>query len=162
MRRLAAADRRAGRDESLSARALLSVDAKADRRRALLETSIKDPAAGGLIDDFYTYFSITEDDRECLERFLHSSNVENRREALLALIWDTTFTGYALDALLLHVIGVAEKSDAMFTGVSALSLLRQRGDIQAATILDSLEKNDKWRRTFMEIHIRGADGNYHD
>ena len=58
----------------------------------------------------------------------------------------------------LHVIGVAEKSDAMFTGVSALSLLRQRGDIQAATILDSLEKNDKWRRTFMEIHIKEAQG----
>ncbi|MGC1381287.1 MAG: hypothetical protein WA814_09750, partial [Candidatus Baltobacteraceae bacterium] len=99
---------------------------------------------------------------ECLERFLQSSNVENRRESLLALIWDTTFIGYAIDALLVHIMGVCEQSDAMFTGAAALLLLRERGDKQADTILSSLERNDKWRRTFMEVHIKGGDGKYHD
>ena|GEM_PF-7010943 len=138
------------------------MDLKAAKRRELAEISIDDPAAGGLIDDFYTNFNRTQDDRVCLERFLQSSNVENRREALLALIWDTTFTGCAIDALLVHVIGVSEDSDAMFTGVAALVLLRKRGDKQADSILSSLEKNDEWRREYMEIHIRGADGKYHD
>ncbi len=127
-----------------------------------METSINDPAAAGLIDNFYTDFNRTEEDRACLERFLQSSNLENRREALLALIWDTAFTGYAIDALLVHIIGVSEHSEAMFTGVGALALLRERGDTQAKSILCSLERNDKWRREYMEIHIKGADGKYHD
>jgi hypothetical protein len=29
-------------------------------------------------------------------------------------------------------------------------------------MLESLSKSDKWRREFMEVHIRGADGEYHD
>ena len=138
------------------------MDVKTQRRRTLLETSIDEPAAAGLIDDFYTDFSITEDDRECLERFLQSSNVENRREALLALVCDTPFIGYAVDALLVHIMGICEHSEAMFTGASALLLLQQRGEKEATAILSSLEKHDKWRRKFMEVHIRGADGKYRD
>jgi hypothetical protein len=61
-----------------------------------------------------------------------------------------------------HIIGVSERSDAMFTGASALALLRERGDKEADSILGSLEKNDKWRREYEEIHIRGTDGKYHD
>ncbi len=110
---------------------------------------------GGWIDDFYTDFCVVDDDRECLERFLQSSNVDNRREALLALIFATgptepKYTGYALDALMLHLLGIVDDGDAQFTGVSLLAELRNRGDKEAQSILDSLTKNEKWRRLFLD------------
>ena len=117
-----------------------------------MEVDVNDEVAGW-IDDFYTDFYVAEEDRECLERFLQSSIVDNRREALLALVLATgpagpKYTGYALDALILHLLGVVEDEDAQYTGVSILAELRNRGDKQAQAILESLRKNEKWRRLF--------------
>lgn len=126
---------------------------KAERRQQLMGVDINEEM-GGWIDDFYTDFRVAEEDRECLERFLQSSNVDNRREALLALILTgpagPKYTGYALDALVVHVLGIVEDEDAQFTGVSLLAELRNRGDKEAQSILESLRKNKKWRRLFME------------
>lgn len=125
---------------------------KAERRQQLLKVDVNEEI-GGWIDDFYTDFYVTEEDRECLERFLQSSDVNNRREALLALILATglagpKYTQYAIDALILHLLGIVEDKDAEFTGVSLLAELRNRGDKEAESILESLKKNKKWRRLF--------------
>jgi hypothetical protein len=126
---------------------------KAEWRQQLIEVDINDEV-GGWIDDFYTNFYVAEEDRKCLERFLQSSNVNNRREALLALILTgptgPKYTGYALDALIVHLLGIVEDEDAQFTGVSLLAELRNRGDEEAQSILESLRKNAKWRRLFCE------------
>lgn len=63
------------------------MDSKNERRRELMEADVNDPATGGLIDDFYTDFTITDDDQACLERFLSSSDLGTRREALIALMF---------------------------------------------------------------------------
>ncbi|MFZ0031448.1 MAG: hypothetical protein WAK84_06215 [Candidatus Cybelea sp.] len=69
-----------------------------------MEADVNDTATGGLIDDFYTDFTITDDDQACLERFLSSSDLGTRREALIALMFGVNketgpkFTGYAVDA----------------------------------------------------------------
>jgi hypothetical protein len=128
--------------------------AKGERRSELMRADIKDPESCGLIDDFYTDFTITEDDRNCLERFLGSSYLDTRREALLALMFGVNkeagpkFTGYAIDGLILHLLGVLEDTDSEFTGVSVLGELRNRGDKVAMAVLRLLETNEKWRRRF--------------
>jgi hypothetical protein len=156
------------------------MDAKPVRRQELLGTPIDDPKSASLIDDFYTDFDVAEDDRACLETFLNSSVVEVRREALIALIFSTgrggpKFTGYALDALMLHVLAIVNGSEAlltsasaldrldvstlvnkmepMLTGVSVLTELESRGDKEAAHVLQSLAKNDEWRRRFRGISV---------
>jgi hypothetical protein len=130
---------------------LLSRD---ERRRALMEADINDPESAGLIDDFYTDAAITEGDWPCLERFLRSSNLETRREALIALMFGVNqdvgpkFTGYAVHGLLLNFLGAIEDRDSQFTGASVLFELRARGDENATAILKLLESNRKWRELF--------------
>jgi hypothetical protein len=125
-----------------------------ERLGELLEADIDDPESGGMIDGFYTDFVVTEGDRIYLERFLQSSDLETRKEALIALMFgvkkDTgpKFGGYAMDALVLHFLGAIEDSDSQFTGHSVLSLLRHRGDEQARAILKLLENNPTWRKKF--------------
>jgi hypothetical protein len=127
---------------------------KSERRYELIQADVDDPKTCGLIDDFSTDFTITESDRSCLERFLGSSYLETRREALLALMFGVNkeagpkFTGYAIDGLVLQFLGVLEGSDSQFTGSSILAELRNRGDQEAVAILGLLENNDKWRRLF--------------
>lgn len=134
-------------------------DVKTVERRKLWEAPIDDLNTAGLIDGFYTEFDIAEEDRSCLERFLSSSVLEVRREALIALIFSTgrdgpKFTGYARDGLILHALGIVEDSEAMYTGVDILGALANRGDQEALAILESLERNDKWRRQFGEVRLR--------
>jgi hypothetical protein len=125
-----------------------------ERRRELMEADINDPQSAGLIDDFYTDAAITEGDRSCLERFLRSSNLETRREALIALMFGVNqdagpkFTGYAVHGLLLNFLGAIEDKDSQFTGASVLFELRARGDENAIAILKLLESNRKWREVF--------------
>jgi hypothetical protein len=125
-----------------------------ERRRELMAADINDPESGGLIDGFYTDCSVVEGDRIYLERLFQSSDLETRREALIALTFGVNkdtgpqFTGYAMEALVLHLLGVIEDTDSQYTGVDVLAVLQSRGDLQAATILASLTGNDKWRRTF--------------
>ncbi len=127
---------------------------KEQRRSELMRADVDDPMSGGLIDDFCTDFTITEDDRTCLERFLPSQYSENRREALLGLMFGTNqksgprFTGYAIDGLILHLLGAIEDEDSQYTGHSVLAELRNRGDVEAAAILSLLENNAKWRQMF--------------
>ena len=138
-----------------------------------MEASTDNYSSAQLIDDYYTNFTITEDDRECFERFLDSTLVEVRREALIALLLSgpkaPKFTGYALDALTLQVLALIEenaaiwrcldlaridpvalaaKSEPAFTALSALVELEMRGDKDAASILQSLGRNERWRKTF--------------
>jgi hypothetical protein len=126
-------------------------DQKAERRRELMEADIGDRRVAGRIDDFYTDVTVTESDRVYLERFLSSSDLEVRREALIGLMFGVKgpkFTGYAIDALILQFLGTLEDTDSQFTGDSVLAELRKRGDQQAITILKLLESNEKWRRRF--------------
>jgi hypothetical protein len=130
-----------------------TVGTKSERLQLLQTVDVDDPIAGGLIDGFYTDFYITEDDRQCLERFLKADNIENRREALIALMFSTgpdgpKFTGYARDAIALHLLGILEDSEAQYTGLSVLVELRARGDTGATAPLESLETNTAWRRHF--------------
>ncbi|MGA8098162.1 MAG: hypothetical protein WB810_05830 [Candidatus Cybelea sp.] len=137
---------------------------KQERQQQLKGAEIDNPASAKLIDDFYTDFPITEDDKPLLERFLASALVEVRREALIGLIFSTSpegpkFTGYAIDALILHGLSVVAKSEAVYTAVSILTELRARGDKEAERFLRSLGKNDEWRRRFLEVHV--AKGSHH-
>jgi hypothetical protein len=125
-------------------------------RQELVDVSVDDPDAAGMIDTYYTEFSLEDSDRSYLERFLESSHLGVRREALLGLMFsavskELSYTGYALDGLILHLLGLLEDTDAQFTGAAVLGTLRNRGDKEAAKILDSLEKNKKWKRDFIEL-----------
>ena len=77
-----------------------------------------------------------------------------RQEALIALIFSTgpegpKFTGYAIDALMLHVLAILnDYGEQMFTGVSVLKELQSRGDNEAARIVQSLSRDRKWKQTF--------------
>lgn len=118
-----------------------------------MRAPVDDERTGGLIDGYYTEFNIIEEDRECLERFLTSKNVGVREEALLALMFSTgpggpKFIGYATDALILHILGVVEDNEAMYTGVSVLAELAKRNDPEAIRILRLLKKSDKWRARY--------------
>lgn len=127
---------------------------KDERRRELMAADVDDPTSAKLIGDFYTDFTIAEDDRILLERFLKSPDLETRREALIGLMFGTNkdtdprFTGYAVDALVLHFLRVIEDGESQFTGYSVLAELRNRGDEEATAILKLLESNRKWRRMF--------------
>jgi hypothetical protein len=126
-----------------------------ERRSQLMASDVDDPMSGALIDDFYTDFAVIEGDRVYLERFLHSSDLETRREALIGLTFGVNkdtgprFVGYAKEALMLHLLGVIEETDSQYTGVSVLAVLEARGDEEAGAILESLGKNNKWRSAFM-------------
>lgn len=124
------------------------MDDKTVRRHQLFEASIDDPRSARLIDDYYTDFRVAEDDRECLERFLCSSDIDVREEAILALAYAPGFTGYAQEALVLHVLGIVADLEAQYTGVSALVELESKGDREAARLLQSLLRNEPWKRTF--------------
>ena len=131
------------------------------RRQELIEADIDSPLSAGLIDGYYTDFSILEEDRPVLERFLQSADVKVREEALVALIFSTgtsgpKFTGYAVDALILHILGLVADSEAMFTGIAVLSELEARQDTKAAEMLESLGRNETWRRRFREVHVRNG------
>ena len=131
-----------------------SSDAKPARRQELSEASLDDPQSGRLIDDFYTDFAVEEDDRACLERFLNSSVVDVRREALIALVFSNRpegpkFIRYAVDALMLHALALVNDYDeATHTAVSVLRELKSRGDTEAARVLQSLSREQKWERRF--------------
>ncbi len=123
-----------------------------ERLRELMMADINDPESGALIDGFYTDFPVIESDRIHFERFFQSSDLETRREALIALTFGVNkdsgprFIGYAKEALILHILGVIEGSDSQYTGPAVLNTLHERGDTEATAILRSLRNNEKWRR----------------
>jgi len=109
--------------------------------KRLSEQDIHAPA-GGAIENYYETYDISDAAIPILERFLLSSNLDNRSAALDALIIAKRYD-YAADAVLLHFQGreFESVSTEVFEGLSHLASMRRGGNVAAERMAELLRSD---------------------
>lgn len=120
-----------------------------ERILAYLEGCPLDEEIGGQIESYCEQYRVGVDERPIFERFLASSQVDNRSAALLALVECGHFDGYEGDAVLLHYQSREDDADpAEYAAINYLRMLAERGSHQARRILTLLNRDPYVRKMY--------------
>jgi len=105
-----------------------------------LEACDLNEQVGSAIEGYCDRFAVTEAEREIFERFLSSTNQDNRSATLSALFGYGKFNGYEADALLLHYESRDQLGIEDHAAHGYLVELYERGSKVATRILTLLNR----------------------